>query len=505
MKLTRRQVAPALIGLTVKAGPPLKGGFVLEAQDRGHQIRDRASFPTTKRTLKTPVVIVGGGISGLSAAWWMQRSGFKDFVLLEMEPETGGNSRAGENDITPYPWAAHYLPLPSPKSLYVRALCEEFGLLNDGVWDERWLCHSPQERLFIHGRWQEGLEPHIGLTADDARQFDRFFKRIAELRAGGGFTLPMEQGLRNARPADLALDRLTLSDWMRREGFYSTPLRWLADYSTRDDYATGIDAVSAWAGLHYFAARESEEHGPLTWPEGNAFLARRLARTVASHITTNAMVSRVERAGARWRVIAGETIHEAEYVIWAAPAWLARWTVNPPPPALPMDSAPWLVANLTMSRWPAEKGMEPAWDNVIYGSQALGYVVATHQSLRTHIPKTVWTFYWALSQGSALDQRRILLGGDWRYWCERIFADLERPHPDIRACVERIDIFRIGHAMPRPAPGFLTHPNRLALCKPSNNLAYANTDLSGLSLFEEAQYRGIEAARSAMAALGARR
>ena len=31
---------------------------------------------------------------------------------------------------------------------------------------------------------------------------------------------------------------------------------------------------------------------------------------------------------------------------------------------------------------------------------SLGYVVATHQSLRTHVPRTVWTYYWALAHGS---------------------------------------------------------------------------------------------------------
>jgi len=58
--------------------------------------------------------------------------------------------------------------------------------------------------------------------------------------------------------------------------------------------------------------------------------------------------------------------------------------------------------------------------------------------------------------------------------------------------------------MPRPAPGFLTNPARLALCKPSSGLAFANTDLSGLSLFEEAQYRGIEAAKYVLSVIGQR-
>ena len=57
----------------------------------------------------------------------------------------------------------------------MRELFAELGVLKpDGTWDERHLCMAQQERLFIHGRWQEGIEPAIGLTADDRDQFRRF-------------------------------------------------------------------------------------------------------------------------------------------------------------------------------------------------------------------------------------------------------------------------------------------------------------------------------------------
>ncbi|MGB9612380.1 MAG: twin-arginine translocation pathway signal protein, partial [Bryobacteraceae bacterium] len=69
-----------------------------------------------------------------------------------------------------------------------------------------------------------------------------------------------------------------------------------------------------------------------------------------------------------------------------------------------------------------------------------------------------------------------------------------RAHPDIRQCVRRIDIFRIGHAMPRPAPGAIFHPERRRRARPAGTLVYANSDLSALSLFEEALYRGVRAA-----------
>jgi hypothetical protein len=76
--------------------------------------------------------------------------------------------------------------------------------------------------------------------------------------------------------------------------------------------------------------------------------------------------------------------------------------------------------------------------------------------------------------------------------------DLARAHPDIRQCVAHIDIMRIGHAMARPSPGFLSSEARGRWLKPAGHIFFANSDLSGFSIFEEAQYRGVEAAKGAL-------
>ncbi len=87
----------------------------------------------------------------------------------------------------------------------------------------------------------------------------------------------------------------------------------------------------------------------------------------------------------------------------------------------------------------------------------------------------------------------MLLEKDWHYWKEAILNDLGRAHPDIRECVSRIDVMRMGHAMIRPSPGFL---NRAVPAVPQ--VHFANSDLSGISIFEEAQYHGVEAAEQAL-------
>ena len=496
--LTRRQFfqSAALAGLTRKSGVRLTGGFVNDSHELGHRLRDGRAAGTPARTAHVPVLIVGGGIAGLSAAWRLVSRGHADFVLLEMEPDAGGNARAGRNDVSAYPWAAHYVPVPGPGTGVVRELFAELGVLAGGEWDQRFLCHAPQERLFLHGRWQAGFDPQVGPTARDREQVARFDARMAAFGATGHFAVPAGDA-----PGSRQLDRLSMAQWLNDNGLDSPWLRWLVDYACRDDYGARAADTSAWAGVHYFASREPDEPGPLTWPEGNAWITRRLLDRVGGRVRTRQMVTKIARAGHRWTVATPDTRWTADAVIFAAPSFLARYLIEGGPAVPDFAYSPWLTANLTLHRWPAERGAPVAWDNVIVDSPALGYVVATHQSLRTYVPQTVWTYYWALSDGPASVNRHWLLSQSWGRLAARILDDLSRAHRDIRDCVSRLDICRMGHAMIRPTPGFLDSPARRRLREPVDRLFFAHSDVTGLSLFEEALSRGVAAADLALASL----
>ena len=489
--LTRRHflAAPALVGLTRKTDRPITGSFVNDSFPTGHRLRDRAAFRAPARQIRIPIVIVGGGIAGLSAAWRLDKRGIHDFVLLEMEQQAGGNSRWGENEISKFPWAAHYVPVPAKGESLARELFEELGIFHDGKWDERALCFDPQERLFLYGRWQEGIEPEVGATPKDREQYRRFTEKIDAFRATGEFTIPMERG---AKPS--ALDRISMADWLANERFDSPSLRWYVNYACRDDYGALAKDTSAWAGIHYFASREPEEKGPLTWPEGNGWIAARLLEKLNRYVRTGAVVYKITRDG---RVLTEQIEYIADKIIFAAPTFLAQYIIEGAPPATGFQYSPWLTANLTLDRIPDQKKAEPAWDNVIYDSPALGYVNATHMSLATHTERTVWTYYWSLAEYTPQQARALLLAKDWNYWKEAILNDLARAHPDIRQCVSRIDIMRLGHAMIRPAPGFIFSRERQRWLRPQGNIHFANSDLSGFSIFEEAQYRGAKTGDSA--------
>lgn len=505
----------ALIGLGLKSGRDkrITGSFVNESFALGHMLRDRKAFPAPKRSEKVQIVIVGGGMAGLSAAWHLDKRGFLDFMLLEMDANPGGNSRWGENEVSAYPWAAHYVPIPNKSAVLVRELLEEFGVLKNGQWEERYLCFSPQERLFLHGRWQEGIEPATALTENDREQFKRFDDLMQGFRASGYFTIPNQIGVdkagREGRAAEemANLDRMSASEWLIKNRFDSPYLRWLVDYSCRDDYGAGAGVTSAWAGIHYFASREHEEKGPLTWPEGNGWIARRLIQKLDKYIRRGAMVHRIAKDGHGYRVLAGDSELLAQAVIFAAPTFLAPYLIEDCSSTRTSGFAysPWLTANLTLDRAPKEsdRNAEIAWDNVIYNSPSLGYVVANHQSIRRYEDRSVWTYYWALAERSPKDGRALLLNSDWEYWKEAILRDLERAHPDIRDCVSRMDIMRMGHAMVRPTVGLMFSEQRKQLLRSAGKerILFANSDLSGISIFEEAQFRGVEAAKRALKAI----
>jgi glycine/D-amino acid oxidase-like deaminating enzyme len=499
--VTRRELLLLGAGLMAgcrRAGGQITGGFAGASHEIGHLLRG-GSIPAATQQRRVPVVIVGGGVAGLSAGWHLARNGFRDFEILELENEAGGNARFGENRVSAYPWGAHYVPLPTKESRFVRELFEELGVItgyNNGEpsYNEEYLCFDPQERLYIHGRWQDGLVPSVGTTDRDRGDFERFREIVEKYRARRAFTIPMEF---SAGDKDLiALDSISIRDFLNDRGLHSPALHWYVDYACRDDYGSNSADVSAWAGMHYFASRDIEETSVLTWPEGNGWIVKRLRDKLANHIRTGALAFRVSQDRVDYYDVhekVSTTIH-TDHIIFACPTYLAKYLLQDPPHIEAFEYAPWLVANLTLDAFPEQRaGVPIAWDNVIYDSESLGYVVATHQSLHTHQPETVFTFYYPLI-GSPATERTRLLNTSWESWVDFILADLSKPHPEIRDLVRNIDIMRWGHAMVRPRPGFTWGEARRRFAQPFGRIHFAHSDLSGFSIFEEAQYRGVTAA-----------
>jgi hypothetical protein len=163
--------ALALIAGCERRGPDFEGGWVGASVERGHLLRSgppagkSGTLPAPATGKRAGAIVVGGGIAGLAAARALLRAGIDDVRLLELEDAAGGNSRGHALGGMRCPLGAHYLPTPGSSAVEVIELLEQLGVRTTvqgrAVYDERMLCHSPQERLFIAGGWREGLLPPI--------------------------------------------------------------------------------------------------------------------------------------------------------------------------------------------------------------------------------------------------------------------------------------------------------------------------------------------------------
>jgi hypothetical protein len=536
----------------------ITGQFTGTSPEQGHLLRQPYKTQTPSQTHTVHTLVAGGGVAGLSATRALRLQGIDDFALLELENEAGGNARAASMAGMAHPIGAHYLPLPGDAAPEAQDFLEELGLRKriSGRWqyNERHLCHSPQERLFINGAWQDGLLPVAGVGLDTLAQYAQFSKLIEKWRATGGFQMPMANTL--LAQQNIAALAMPFVAYLNAQGLSDVHLRWYLDYCCRDDYGAGLDAVSAWAGIHYFAARhgfaapggpgsdrssdaperDKQRYGVLTWPEGNAFLTRALAKPLGERVRTGRVVLHITEGKSGVTVdalnVQTQAVErwQAQRCIVALPVFIAHRVVENPPDFLRQAAqhtsySSWLVANVHINAALQDTGGDKggaaaSWDNVIYNpappntshAGGLGYVDAMHQSTRTTPGPSVLTYYRAL--GTSTEARRALVAKSWAQHKDETLADLAVAHPDIFERAMQVNITRYGHAMAVPTPQFLSkmglHTNRILREQLSNTerrgvsyppratprtlrLSFAHSDWSGYSVFEEAFTRGLHA------------
>jgi hypothetical protein len=493
------------------AFPP--GGWVGADHARGHRLREPLPPGTTGAPRRATVLVLGGGIAGLAAARGFVRAGVDDVQLLELEDQPGGNARGHAMAGMACPLGAHYLPQPQAPAHEVVDWLHEIGLLRQEagrtVADERHLCHAPQERLWFEGAWHEGLLPPADPGSATLAQYRRFAAAVAKAPA---FAIPAHRAPWTA--AHEVLDSQTMAAWLDAQGLDDTQLRWYLDYACRDDYGAGLDVVSAWAGLHYFASRHGfaapgdgdEAAEPVfTWPEGNAWLVQRLAAPLAGRIHGGRVV--LQRARSRHAVQvtcgagSGFETWTAGTVVLALPLFVAtaradssrpRPCARPPPP--PCMRPGWWPTCRSTSRRSTARGCPAAWDSVPYGW-------AAHWAMSTPCTRACARMPVPLCSRPTPRCRSPIARRCWtspgRHWAGAGARRTDsRCIPTCRERVQRIDLMRYGHAMAVPVPGRArSAAARAALRGGSGRVRFAHADLAGYSVFEEAFIAGCEAAR----------
>jgi len=482
----------------------------------GHLLRGKTSFPAPCTARSVDTLIIGAGISGLSAGRWLKKQGFDNFEILELENHVGGNAHSLKNNVSAYPLGAHYITTANNDDQELIDFLEEVNVIThfeNGLpfYNEYYLCFDPEERLLINGQWQEGLIPKFGIGTGDTQQLSLFFKLIGELKSARGndgkyaFNIPVDRA--SADPKYRALDQLSFKNYLLDKGFNSKYLFWYLDYCCKDDYGQKTDRISAWAGINYFAghkgkAANAEESAVLTWPEGNGWLVGQLRTALEAHIRTSCMVYELlENPDGRIIVGVFDLLKQTtstltvNKVILASPQFvnqrlLGSWKREFD--AGKVSYSPWMVANVTLKNF-GSAGL--SWDNVPYGTPSVGYVYAGQQQVTSTENDSVITFYLPLCGRDPRVSRLAAYARNYQQWLELIVPELEFMHPGITDQIVNIDVWVWGHGMVSPTVNYLWGGEREKGMRPlDDKVFFAHTDLSGISLFEEAFHQGIRAA-----------
>ncbi|HEU4402021.1 MAG TPA: FAD-dependent oxidoreductase [Candidatus Polarisedimenticolia bacterium] len=505
-----------------------EGELIAESYDIAHRLRDG--------TLEIPAllpegplhdaIVVGGGVSGLMAAWDLERGGLSDVVLYEKEDYIGGNARKGNANGTDYTCATW--SVVHPKDAFMTRLFQDLGVIQgfaaDGTpkIDPALIGPGPDSNTLVDGTWypdallgggQKETAARLPLSAKDRRDYVAFYDELSAWATKKGkdgrpaFAMPVEEGSRD--PDILALDRITMEEYARRKGWGPRTLVMVDEWST-SDIGGSMGEVSAYGFLAFNSLGQGGED--ITLPGGNAWLAARLSEKVGrDRLRTDLMVVRVENHDDEARVTLLDprsgrfSMRRARSAVLACPKHITGRMV-PELLASGRDGfrryryGALLMGAASVKRTPALKGAPIAWYNSSQGRLSQGFLVADYNSDRwrhgdARRPNVLCL--WAPLEGKV--PRVDLLTEPWSHWADRLADDLEFMVPGILDDVTRLDVYVWGHHMVIPTPGFLTGDERRALTRPLGRITFAHSDRNGMPSFELATRAGSDAAREAVA------
>ncbi|MGA2064254.1 MAG: FAD-dependent oxidoreductase [Thermoguttaceae bacterium] len=476
-------------------------------------------------------IVIGGGISGLAAAWRLRKLEHDHILVLEKNDAAGGYCRQEQSGGQTYSIAAAYTEYPDTPALV--ELYTDLGVVTgtdaqgDPVVADRYLPKSTDSKDYLQGAWYDdawdsGFDnlPLPKKLRADLRAFRNDLDRWNNYVGSDGkeaFAKPTDASTADAVVRDL--DNLTLREYIVKSG-WDPKVSEFFDSFVRSSMGSTHDRISAWAALSFLVGEFNFRSGSdpaagqatniLTQPGGNGYLSRLLAEHVgADRIRTRAFVFQARNAGDEVQVTCLEEGRpktlRARTAIYAAPRYLAP-RVLPDLPAAgrrqvqAFHYTPYIVANVHVSRTPLP-GM---WNGLVHGDFFLSdFVVADWPGLAdaehaSPARPNVLTVYAPLVMP---DQRRELLACPAECYQQRILDDLERLLPGVRATVTGFDLYRWGHAMLAADKGFIFSPARRDAARPLGRVFFAGHDVEGLPAFENAVTSAVRAAGEAHAAM----
>ncbi|MBX2986609.1 MAG: FAD-dependent oxidoreductase [Bdellovibrionaceae bacterium] len=444
------------------------------------------------------VVIVGGGIGGLSSAYFLQG---KNPLVLEQDAQFGGNSRGETFDDSVFSIGAAYISTPEKNGTLFRML-QNIGALNAARHE-----NGDEARFLVKGRgfqslWNGEIDP---ANREIIRQVAEDFARINQQAYP---TIPWRPG-GLSRPELDQLDQLNFQQWLTKQYGDKLPvcLKEFFQLYCWSTFASSVEEVSAAQAINFLA---SESEGLIAFPGGNSYVARGLLQFLSRRLSPNSLrpgvlVLEIKTVGDEVQLLVEkndqlQTIACRACVV-AAPKYVAQYIVPGMTPlqrqtARQLQYRAFIVANVLVNA----KAPSPTFDAFRLEGEVPPSPTFGHPSLRPFTDvcfanwaggdrsnRTVLTLYrpfpydarTVLASASAFNRLR----GEFLQGAAEVLEAMRVPSQTIAG----IRLTRWGHAVPMAQAGFLaSHADEVFKQPTDGRIFYANQDNDANPSFESA-------------------
>jgi protoporphyrinogen oxidase len=486
MSASRREFLKFIVAGSVAAGCPVDLSLIAAPDGSNpeitgdhyevcHQVRDGHAFARPPVSKRYDIVIVGGGASGLSAAYFLRAH---NFLVLEKEPQWGGNATLEEYQGQTFSTGSAF----DYKGTASEQLAREIGLAPLPI-----NCPDPTivNGKWVADTWGAGLDelPYPTTVRDS---FKKFRTEMLALAADKNQT---------------QFDGIPLTNYLK--AYAPEVKQWWDCYGPSNYGAEAIDTSTMVALDELKDLAGAAEHDTrVTLPGGNAVFVSKLAETLqkdhAEQMITDATIVAVvpQKMEVHVTYIQGGALRTvaAQYVVMATPKLITARLVT----GLSDDQTdamksfrycPYAVINMIFDKPVYNR----AYDTWCPGSTFADMVVADWVSLKQpgyQEKRSILTLYTPISE---LDREKLLKVEGCRRISANALRDFHKLLPEFSADPIEIHFYRRGHGVFLSAPGVYTNVIPAAN-RPLDRIVFANTDAVGP---ESLIYAAVEASQRA--------
>jgi len=465
-------------------------------------------------------LIVGGGISGLVAAWKLNQLDVDKILVLERNKTVGGLCSSDTiNGIT----AARASAYPSPP--FNEDMLELYKDLNFVTPDShdgkirvnpQYILKPPYDQVYMGDDWIKDAFEEDGImmlpisrrAKEDLEEFIEELDDLYDWRDKEGkaaFDCPVDDSSPDSKMR--GLDKMTLGEYVTSQG-WSLEMIKIFDPLLRSAYGLGYDRISAWAALDILMDELLEaDPGDVSigFAGGNAFFADQVAAKLSpEQIRTRTLVLNIEQKDQEVLVTVKnmkedkvETLR-AKTVIFAAAQFLVPYMIpnisdERKKAAQSFEYASYVVASVAVSKTPPNL----AYSNQLVGDYVLSdFIVAdwTKHADPLNAPLSRPNVLSAYCPMNASD-RKMMLSPCLKDWEKRILAEFDECLPGLSKTVTGFYLYRWGHAFAVPVKGQLFSKERILAKKPFGRISFAGADVEGIPTIDHAMIAAFRAAR----------